>query len=233
MAKKIQVALTLDNKEFNTGIKTSEKQVSNLKGGLGGLKTAVAGLFAVMGGRELANFSDGITTLQIGNYITLNYGHDKQYKNKKFKITYMNEANNTITLNDTIEHSLLDERPTWNLAKDDVSPQDIFRLQEGSDDDRKIVAVYCIQDCALCNYLIDKLKLITNNIGMANVCSVPLSYLFLRGQGVKIFSLVSHQCRKEGFLIPVVKHKKDEVDLNDLNSYKDNTNIKRNIFQFE
>jgi DNA polymerase elongation subunit (family B) len=174
---------------------------------------------------------NGITTLQIGNYITLNYGHDKQYKNKKFKITYMNEANNTITLNDTIEHSLLDERPTWNLAKDDVSPQDIFRLQEGSDDDRKIVAVYCIQDCALCNYLIDKLKLITNNIGMANVCSVPLSYLFLRGQGVKIFSLVSHQCRKEGFLIPVVKHKKDEVDLNDLNSYKDNTNIKRNIFE--
>lgn len=64
MAKKIQVALTLDNKKFNTGIKTSEKQVSNLKGGLGGLKTAVAGLFAVMGGRELANFSDGITTLQ-------------------------------------------------------------------------------------------------------------------------------------------------------------------------
>ncbi len=64
MAKKIQVALTLDNKKFNTGIKTSEKQVSNLKGGLGGLKTAVAGLFAVMGGRELAVFSDGITTLQ-------------------------------------------------------------------------------------------------------------------------------------------------------------------------
>jgi tape measure domain-containing protein len=64
MAKKIQVALTLDNKKFNTGIKTSEKQVDNLKGGLGGLKTAIAGLFAVMGGRELAGFSDGITTLQ-------------------------------------------------------------------------------------------------------------------------------------------------------------------------
>ena len=38
---------------------------------------------------------------------------------------------------------------------------------------------------------------------MANVCSVPLSYLLSTyGQGVKIFSLVSQQCRKENFLIP-------------------------------
>ena len=36
---------------------------------------------------------------------------------------------------------------------------------------------------------------------MSNVCSVPLSYIFLRGQGVKIFSLVAKQCRLEGFLI--------------------------------
>tara|TARA_R110002153_G_scaffold28337_2_gene87579 strand:- start:1945 stop:4080 length:2136 start_codon:yes stop_codon:yes gene_type:complete len=64
MAKKIQVALVLDNKQFNSGIKTSEKQVKSLTGGMGGLKTALAGLFAVMGGRELGNFSDGITTLQ-------------------------------------------------------------------------------------------------------------------------------------------------------------------------
>lgn len=32
-----------------------------------------------------------------------------------------------------------------------------------------------------------KLELLANNMGMANVCSVPLSYIFLRGQGVKIF----------------------------------------------
>ena len=65
---------------------------------------------------------------------------------------------------------MLDKKPKWTLAKDDVSPKDIFRLQKGSDSDRKTVAVYCIQDCALCiTHLIDKLKLITNNIGMANV----------------------------------------------------------------
>ena len=35
---------------------------------------------------------------------------------------------------------------------------------------RAIVAKYCVQDCALCNRLLIKLEMITNNIGMSNVC---------------------------------------------------------------
>ena len=89
----------------------------------------------------------------------------------------------------------------WGLAKDDVSPSDIFRLQKGNDHDRSIIAKYCVQDCELCINLCNKLDIVSNNIGMSNVCSVPLSYIFLRGQGVKIFSLVAKQCRLEGFLI--------------------------------
>ena len=50
--------------------------------------------------------------------------------------------------------------------------------------------------------LLEKLQVLNNNIGMSNVCSVPLSYIFMRGQGVKIFSLVSKKCRDLGFLIP-------------------------------
>ena len=151
----------------------------------------------------------GIEIMNVGHFITINYGFDKKYKDKKFKIIAVSLEDNTITLNESIDPSIMDLKPKWTLAKDDVSPQDIFRLQDGSADDRCIVATYCIQDCALCNNLIDKLKIITNNIGMANVCSVPLSYLFLRGQGVKIFSLVSQQCRNEGFLIPVIKYEKE------------------------
>jgi len=75
----------------------------------------------------------------------------------------------------------------WAQAKDDVGPKDIFRLQKGTNDDRAIVAKYCIKDCKLVNLLINKLEVITKNIEMANVCYVPLSYLFIRGQGVKIF----------------------------------------------
>ena len=153
----------------------------------------------------------GVDTLLKGNFITINFGNDKKYKNKKFKIK--NIDGNVITLNENIEQSIMEQKPKWTLAKDDVSPKDIFRLQDGNADDRKTIAVYCIQDCELCNNLIDKLKIITNNIGMANVCLVPLSYLFLRGQGVKIFSLVSKECSEYNTLIPEIKCESEEVDL--------------------
>jgi len=154
---------------------------------------------------------NGVDTLKVGHFITIHYGNDKKYKDKKIKIVDIDYDSNTVTLNEPIDTSILEHKPKWTLAKDDVSPHDIFRLQEGDADDRCIVAKYCIQDCVLVNNLIDKLKIITNNIGMSNVCSVPLSYLFLRGQGVKIFSLVSQQCRNEGFLIPLIKYEKEEI----------------------
>lgn len=90
------------------------------------------------------------------------------------------------------------------LKKHDVSPQDIFNLYKEGPEQRSIIADYCVQDCALCNKLMMKLEIIANNVGMANVCSVPMSWIFLRGQGVKIFSLVAKQCKKDNFLIPVV-----------------------------
>ena len=52
-------------------------------------------------------------------------------------------------------------------------------------------------DCQLVIDLLNKLQVIPNNMGMANVCNVPLSFIFLRGQGVKAQSLVSQQCRNE------------------------------------
>jgi DNA polymerase elongation subunit (family B) len=68
-----------------------------------------------------------------------------------------------------------------------------------------IVVHNCIQDCVLVNKLINKLQIITNNCAMANVCHVPLSYIFLRGQGVKCLSLVSKKCRERNHLIPIIK----------------------------
>jgi len=85
--------------------------------------------------------------------------------------------------------------------KNDLPPQQIFIHQKGSDRDRAVIAKYCLIDCILCNRLIDRLDIITNNIGMSQVCTVPLSYLFLRGQGIKILSLVAKICRQEGYLI--------------------------------
>lgn len=92
----------------------------------------------------------------------------------------------------------------WVIVKDDVSPQDIFRLHRGNADDRAIVARYCVQDCDLVLDLYKKLETYNNAMSMANVCSVPVSYIFMRGQGIKIESLMFKGCRERGILIPVL-----------------------------
>lgn len=98
-----------------------------------------------------------------------------------------------------------------NMNKHDVSPNDIFRLYKGEADDRRVIAEYCVQDCALCNKLIMKLEILANNMGMSSVCFVPLSFIFMRGQGVKIFSLVAKQCRNDDFIIPTISKPKDTI----------------------
>ena len=99
-----------------------------------------------------------------------------------------------------------------NQKKNDVSPNEIFKLQKGTSKDRKIIAEYCIQDNILCNLLIEKLSIILNNIGMANVCYVPLSYLFLRGQGIKSQSLIAKECLKEGYIMKTLNADENSQD---------------------
>jgi DNA polymerase elongation subunit (family B) len=93
----------------------------------------------------------------------------------------------------------------WSQSKDDVSPKDIFALHAGGPADRAKVAKYCLQDCDLVMELLQKLEVINNSVAMANVCWVPVDYIFTRGQGIKSESLVFYECRKEGQLIPVLQ----------------------------
>ena len=93
--------------------------------------------------------------------------------------------------------------------KNDLPPKEIFRLQKGNSADRCTIAKYCIIDCVLCNRLLIKLQILMNNIGMSNVCSVPLMYLFLRGQGIKGLSFVSKICRAKGYLINTLKKQEE------------------------
>lgn len=168
-----------------------------------------------------------------GQYITIYYNDGitdtKHMDGKKFQILELNKGDliinvdkngkesktqfYNIVVNNIIDDEIMSSgfKVFWCQAKDDISPQDIFRLQKGSSKDRAIIAKYCIQDCALVNKLLAKLSVVVNNIGMANVCNVPLSYLFMRGQGVKIFSLVSKKCREMNHLIKVVVKKQKKV----------------------
>lgn len=90
----------------------------------------------------------------------------------------------------------------WGMAKDDVSPQDIFRLTRGSAADRAIVAKYCIQDCNLVHHLMNKIDVITGYVEMSRICSVPISFLVFRGQGIKLTSYVAKKCREKQTLMP-------------------------------
>jgi DNA polymerase elongation subunit (family B) len=71
-----------------------------------------------------------------------------------------------------------------------------------------LVADYCVQDCKLCNELINKLNVIPNCIGMAATCYVPLQFLYSRGQGIKTYSLLVKEVADLGYVVPV----KDEKD---------------------
>ena len=92
----------------------------------------------------------------------------------------------------------------WAQVKDDVSPKDIFRLHRGSASDRAIIAKYCLQDCDLVMELFNKLEVFNNSVAMASVCTVPVSYIFTRGQGIKIESLIFKECRRVDQLVEVM-----------------------------
>ena len=96
--------------------------------------------------------------------------------------------------------------------KDDLKPNEIFEKFKGNSADRCVIAKYCIQDCILVNKLLHKLKIVENNSGMGNVCLVPLNYLFKRGQGIKIYSLITNECMKKGYAIPTKKYVINDID---------------------
>ena len=152
--------------------------------------------------------TDNIIGLVIGNFIKITEDDSKYHNGEKIKILEIipDEVSNKkhcIIVEYNLEDININEHKyNWGLSKDDVSPKDIFELQKKGDNERGIIAKYCVQDCVLCLHLVNKLDIITNNMGMSNVCKVPLSYIFLRGQGIKTTSLVAEKCRRLDTLIP-------------------------------
>ena len=149
----------------------------------------------------------------VGRYITLMDEENDRVVDRCLVVSVESKAlcvriDNGATL--LAEHGLAPVR--WAQVKDDVSPQDIFRLNRGSAKDRAIIAKYCLQDCDLVMELFHKLEVFNNSVAMANVCSVPVSYIFLRGQGIKIESLIFKECRVADQLIEVMySAPRDEV----------------------
>jgi DNA polymerase delta subunit 1 len=109
------------------------------------------------------------------------------------------------TINSIVNPDSKSKKVRWCLAKDDVTPKDIFRMTNGSADDRAVIAKYCIQDCNLVHYLFNKSDILTGYIEMAKICSVPINFLVMRGQGIKLTSYIAKKCREKRTLMPVIE----------------------------
>lgn len=160
---------------------------------------------------------DQVNDLHLDDYIHLELMESfvSEDIGEKFKVIKLDTDSKVITIETDLD--LVDEcdfsrgKIYWSQAKDDVPPKEIFRMQHLGSKERSIVAKYCLKDCRLVNLLINKLEVVTKNIEMANVCYVPLSYLFVRGQGIKLFSLCLKEYRKYGFLFPVVRKPNEDL----------------------
>jgi len=168
-------------------------------------------------------YSKNLTGLNVGDFIHIEItGFTSDYYKDKFPVLEIVEKEITkvikgaeITAKYNVivipNHEYIDTTKgiKWGMAKDDVSPQDIFRLANGSADDRAIVAKYCIQDCNLVHHLLNKIDVITNYVEMSRICSVPISFLVFRGQSIKLTSYVAKKCREKDTLMPDIEKSTD------------------------
>ena len=153
-------------------------------------------------------YSKNLAGLHAGDFIHIEistFTSDYYMNGKKFTVLEIVSkcGTNVLIIADHHEANIdKTKKVCWGMAKDDVSPQDIFRLTKGSDADRAVVAKYCIQDCNLVHHLMRKIDVMTEYMEMANLCSVPINFLVFRGQGIKLTSYVAKKCMEKGYLMP-------------------------------
>jgi len=126
----------------------------------------------------------------------------------KFIVSGVNFAEGSFFLEGNVSPDMT-KQVSWCLAKDDVTPQQIFQYTNEGVEKKAIVAKYCIQDCNLVQELLKKIDVLTGFIEMSNICSVPLSFIVLRGQGIKLTSYISKKCKEKNTLMPTLNKKRN------------------------
>jgi DNA polymerase elongation subunit (family B) len=153
-----------------------------------------------------------MTGLQVDSFIhfeEINHSSDYYKNGDKFRVTQVNKLEGWFEIEG--HENPQAKAVKWGLAKDDVSPKDIFRMTNEGPSARAIIAKYCIQDCNLVQHLFAKVDVVTDLVEMAKLCSVPMSFLIFRGQGIKLTSYVAKKCKEKGVLMPVIdKGSKDD-----------------------
>lgn len=88
--------------------------------------------------------------------------------------------------------------------KEDVHHSIITDLQNGTEQTRKRLAIYCLKDALLPLKLLEKLMALINYMEMARVTGVPLSYLLSRGQQVKVVSQLLRKALQQDLVMPAI-----------------------------
>jgi len=99
-------------------------------------------------------------------------------------------------------------------GKHDISAPEMFSIYEKSlqkrDDgtsypehvtDMTRVLSYCVEDSNLVVDLFEKVKLWYHLTELSGVAGVPILDLFIRGEQIRCYSQISHQCYKRGFVL--------------------------------
>jgi DNA polymerase elongation subunit (family B) len=171
-------------------------------------------------GNEITElYSKNLTGLHVNDFIHIGYvGFTSDYYKNGDKFRVIDILRN-VEITETVKgaevknkyniiviegHEHIDSKRAikWGSAKDDVSPQDISRLFKTDAAGRAIVAKYCIQDCNLVHYIMNKIDVLTGFVEMSSICSVPMNFLMFRGQGIKLTSFVAKKCMENGMLMP-------------------------------
>jgi len=156
--------------------------------------------------------TNNMTGLQVDSFIhfeEINHSSDYYKGGDKFRVTKINKEEKWFEIEG--HENPQAKAVKWGLAKDDVTPKDIFRMTNEGPTARAVIAKYCIQDCNLVQHLFSKVDVLTDLVEMAKLCSVPMSFLIYRGQGIKLTSYVAKKCKEKGVLMPVIdKGSKDD-----------------------
>lgn len=100
------------------------------------------------------------------------------------------------SLNAMSAHYLGDSKidlPAWQIFK---------KWASGVPEERGLVAAYAAKDTLLPVKLLEKLCILENTREMANATSVPMSWIFRRGQQIKVFSQLLRTGRSMGVVFP-------------------------------
>jgi DNA polymerase elongation subunit (family B) len=157
-------------------------------------------------GEKVSRFKTAnMTGLQVDSFIhfeEINHSSDYYKGGDKFRVSAVNKEEGWFEIDG--HESPVAKSVKWGLAKDDVTPKDIFRMTNEGPSARSIIAKYCIQDCNLVQHLFAKVDVVTDLVEMSKLCSVPMSFLIYRGQGIKLTSYVAKKCKEKGVLMPVI-----------------------------